>query len=164
MSCLFRGPTAAVLAALLPTALATGDQRAAPDRAASAARVTTLTPVTALPAHIAGSFQELTSCQQSPSGEYFIFDRRAHSVYVATPRLDAARKLIEIGAEPGRLLDPSAFDLAPDGTFLVADAPRGTPRIQVFLPSGSTVSGFFLQGRSVPRVVLRNLVLSGIGA
>jgi hypothetical protein len=32
------------------------------------------------------------------------------------------------------------------------------------LASGSTVAGFFLQGRSVPRIVLRNLVLSGIGA
>jgi len=123
-----------------------------------------LKPVAALPAHIAGSFQDLSACQQSSSGDYFIFDRRAHSVYTFKPDAEQARKLIEIGAEPGRILDPSAFDLAPDGAFVVADAPRSTPRIQVFLSSGSTVSGFFLQGRSVPRVVLRNLVLSGIGA
>jgi len=117
-----------------------------------------------LPAHIAGSFQELTSCQQSASGDYFIFDRRAHSVYVATPRLDAARKLIEIGAEPGRVLDPSAFDLAADGTFLVADAPGGNPRVQIFLSTGSTLRGFRLPGRPVPRITLRNLVLSGLAA
>jgi len=159
-----RGFTAAALAPLLTAALLAGDAQRASGPAAAAARITTLAPVAALPAHIAGSFQELTSCQQSASGEYFIFDRRAHSVYVATPRLDAARKLIEIGAEPGRVLDPSAFDLASDGTFLVADAPGGNPRVQIFLSTGSTLRGFRLPGRPVPRITLRNLVLSGLAA
>jgi hypothetical protein len=127
-------------------------------------RIETLTPVAALPAHIAGSFEELTSCQQAASGEYFIFDRRAHSVYVAPPGLDAARKLIEIGAEKGRVLDPTAFDLAPDGTFLVADAPGGMPRVQIFLASGSTLRVFRLPGRPVARVTLRSLVLNGLSA
>jgi hypothetical protein len=130
----------------------------------SKSRMATLSPVAALPAHIAGSFQELTSCQQAPNGDYFIFDRRAHSVYVAPPGLGAARKLIEIGAEPGRVLDPSAFDLAPDGTFAVTDAPGGNPRIQIFLASGSTLRGFRLPGRPVPRITLRTLVLSGLAA
>jgi hypothetical protein len=127
-------------------------------------RIATLSPIAALPAHIAGSFEELTSCQQAPDGDYFIFDRRAHSVSVAPPGLDAARKLIEIGAEKGRVLDPTAFDLAPDGTFLVADAPGGTPRVQIFLASGSTLRGFRLPGRPVARVTLRSLVLNGLSA
>ena len=127
-------------------------------------RIETLTPVAALPAHIAGSFEELSSCQQASSGEYFIFDRRAHSVYVAPPGFDAARKLIEIGAEKGRVLDPTAFDLAPDGTFLVADAPGGAPRVQIFLASGSTLRTFRLPGRPVARVTLRSLVLNGLSA
>ena len=130
----------------------------------AARAVETLNAVGALPAHIAGSFQDLTSCQQSQAGDYFIFDRRAHAVYTAAATLDSARKLIEIGAEPGRVIDPSAFDLAADGSFIVADAPGGRARVQVFLPSGSTVSGFFLPGRALSRVVFRNLVLSGIGA
>jgi hypothetical protein len=127
-------------------------------------RIATLAPVAALPAHIAGSFEELTSCQQAATGEYFIFDRRAHSVYVAPAGLDAARKLIEIGAEQGRVLDPTAFDLAPDGTFLVADAPGGNPRVQIFLASGSTLRGFRLPGRPIARVRLRNFVLNGLAA
>jgi hypothetical protein len=133
-------------------------------QAPSPERIATLSPVAALPAHIAGSFEELTSCQQTTDGEYFIFDRRAHSVYVAPAGLDAARKLIEIGAEQGRVLDPTAFDLAPDGTFLVADAPGGNPRVQIFLPSGSTLRGFRLPGRPIARVTLRNLVLNGLAA
>jgi len=123
-----------------------------------------LKPVAALPAHLAGAFQEITACHQSPEGDYFIFDRRAHSVYVVSSSLESARKLIEIGTEPGRVLDPTAFDLAADGTFVVADAPHGTPRVQRFLTSGSSLGGFFLQGREVSRVILKNLVLNGIAA
>jgi hypothetical protein len=123
-----------------------------------------LRPVAALPAHIAGSFQELTTCQQTSGGDYFIFDRRAHSVFVVPPALGGARKLIEIGTEPGRILDPTAFDMAADDTFVVADAPHGQPRIQRFLASGSTLSAFLLQSRAVPRIVLGNLVMNGIGA
>jgi hypothetical protein len=125
----------------------------------------TLTPIAALPAHIAGSFETLTSCQQAENGDYFIFDRRAHSVYVAPAGLDAARKLIEIGSEAGRVLDPTTFDLAPDGTsFMVADAPGGNPRVQIFLASGSTLRGFRLPGRAVPRITLSNFVLNGVAA
>ena len=123
-------------ALLLPAALCLSGAGAA-----SAARLTeveNLTAVAALPAHIAGSFQQLTSCQQNAGGDYFIFDRRSHAVFVAPAGFESVRKLITIGAEPGRLLDPSAFDLAADGTFIVADAPGGQPRVQVFLSSGST--------------------------
>lgn len=133
---------------------------AAPARVA----VETLTPVAALPAHIAGSFRDLAGCQQAATGDYFIFDRRAHSVYTATPALDTARKLIEIGTEPGRVLDPTAFDLVGDGTFVVADAPRGQLRVQIFLASGSTLGSFYLPGRAVPRISLRNAVMNGIAA
>jgi hypothetical protein len=36
--------------------------------------------------------------------------------------------------------------------------------VQIFLPSGSTLRGFRLPGRPVPRVTLRTLVLSGLAA
>jgi hypothetical protein len=124
--------------------------------------IETLRSVSALPAHIAGSFQQMTSCQQTAAGDYFIFDRRSHAVFVAPAGLHTARKLITIGAEAGRLLDPSAFDLADDDSFVVADAPRGEPRVQMFLASGSTVTGFRLSARAVPRITAGNLVLGGL--
>jgi hypothetical protein len=123
-----------------------------------------LKPIAALPAHIAGAFQDLSACRQSPAGDYFVFDRRAHSVFVVSPQLDAVRKLIEIGTEPGRVLDPTAFDLAADGTFAVADAPRGQPRIQMFMPSGSSLGGFSIRTRAVGRILLKNLVFNGIAS
>jgi hypothetical protein len=129
-----------------------------------AAAMETLKPVAALPAHIAGQFEHLSACRQAADGSYFVFDRRAHSVYTASRSLDKAQKLIEIGTEPGRLIDPTAFDLARDDTFVVADAPHGRPRIQIFTTSGSSIGSFYIQGRAVARVTFRNTVLDGIGA
>lgn len=126
--------------------------------------VQTLKPVAALPAHVAGALQDISACQQTASGQYFVFDRRGHAVYTFTPGQEKAQKLIEIGAEPGRVLAPTAFRLAHDGSFVVADAPGAVARIQLFTTSGSSLGGFYLPGRSVPRIVLGSMVLSGVAA
>jgi hypothetical protein len=117
----------------------------------------------ALPAHIAASFQDIAACHLSPENDYLVFDRRAHSVFRAS-RTEAPRKIIEIGVEAGRLLRPLAFDSHRDGTFVIADAPTGVERIQVFFYLGGTTAGFTLPGHSVPRVALGDFVLSGIGS
>ena len=101
----------------------------------------TLRSIAALPAHVAGTFEDIAACHLSPEGDYLIFDRRAHAVFSA-PRDGEPRKIIEIGVEPGRLLRPLAFDSAPDGTFVIADAPTGVERIQVFFDLGGTTGGF----------------------
>jgi hypothetical protein len=118
----------------------------------------------ALPAHLAGTFEEITACEQAADGRYFIFDRRSHSVFTVPPARDQVRKLIEIGAEPGRVLRPTAFDLAEDGTFVVADAPFATRRVQIFHSTGATLGGFTIPGREVPLIVLDGTVLSGIAS
>lgn len=116
-----------------------------------------------LPAHIAGSFQKPLAFQQSDAGQYFVFDRRAHAVYTVAG--DAPKKLIEVGAETGRVLDPSAFDMAPsDGSFVIADAPLRQQRIQAFTASGSRLGGFTLQTKETARVTLDTVVLNGIGS
>lgn len=123
----------------------------------------TLRSVAALPAHVAGQFNDIAACHLSPDGDYLIFDRRAHAVFTV-PRGGEPRKIIEIGVEPGRVLRPLAFDSAPNGTFVIADAPTGVQRIQVFFYLGATIGGFTLPGRSVPHVALGNFVLSGLGS
>lgn len=124
----------------------------------------TLKSTGGLPAHIAGSFDDISDCAQTPEGEYFVFDRRAHAVFSVPKTMDATRKLLQIGAEPGRVLRPSAFDLASDGTFVVADAPGSRGRIQVFFVTGQSLGGFTLPGREVPQIVLDGMVLSGLGS
>ena len=97
-------------------------------------------------------------------GGTFVFDRRAHAVYTIAGD-GPPGKIIEVGQEQGRVLDPSAFDIDPaDGTFVIADAPGRRQRVQTFTASGSQLGGFTLPGRDVPRLTLGNLVLNGVGS
>lgn len=132
------------------------------------ARVAAITPeiirsVAAVPAHIAGQFREPRAFQQSRDGQYYVFDRRAHTVYSIDRTLTTSRQVVMIGAEEGRIIDPTAFALAPDGTFVVADAPGGRERIQVFSPAGFVMTGFMMPGRMTTRVTLGDVALNGIG-
>jgi hypothetical protein len=127
-------------------------------------RIEILRSVGGLPAHIAGAFHTPLAFQQTDDGRYFVFDRRAHAVYTVAGD-DPPRKIIEVGQERGRVLDPSAFDIDPaDGSFVIADAPGGRQRIQIFTASGSQLGGFTLAGREVPRLTLGSHVLNGVGS
>ena len=117
-----------------------------------------------LPPHIVGLFEEPLGFQQQPGGPYYVFDRRAHTVFTVDADKSSARKVVEIGQEAGRILQPRGFDLRPDGSFVVADAPRGVERIQVFGPAGIRTAGFVLPGRPTPAVVAGTLVLNGVAS
>jgi hypothetical protein len=74
-----------------------------------------------------------------------------------------ARKLVQIGAEEGRVIEPSAFDVAFNGSFAVADAPNSRERVQIFDAAGIRTGGFILPGRGVTRVVFGLIALNGVG-
>jgi hypothetical protein len=76
----------------------------------------------------------------------------------------SAWEIVHIGAEPGRIIDPTAFSVEPGGTFAVADAPNNQERIQIFSPAGFRIGGFMLPGRAKARVVFENIVLSGVSS
>jgi len=128
------------------------------------ASIETLASVGGLPAHVAGAFTDMGACEQSAAGEYFVFDRRAHAVFSVAPPYESPREIVRIGAEAGRLLQPTAFALATDGSFVVADAPNRQGRIQVFLTSGANVGGFRLSTRDVPTMVMDNFMRSGVAS
>jgi hypothetical protein len=116
----------------------------------------------AIPAHIAGRFREAAGFQQSASGQYFVFDRRAHAVFGVDEGQTSSWEVVRIGAEAGRIIDPTAFSVAPDGTFVVADAPDGLERIQIFNVVGFPIGGFSLPGRARARISVDNFVLNGV--
>ena len=130
----------------------------------SALGVEILRPDRAVPAHVAGRFRDPRGFQQSEFGQFFVFDRRGHTVYGIDEAQQEVWQIVHIGSEPGRILQPTAFSVAPDGTFAVADAPGGRERVQVFSPVGFRIGGFTLPPRNRPRVVLEAAVLSGIGS
>jgi hypothetical protein len=118
----------------------------------------------AIPPHIAGRFREAVGFQQAASGQYFVFDRRAHVVHGIDEQRESAWEIVHIGAEAGRIIDPTAFAVEPNGTFVVADAPNNRERIQIFTPVGFRIGGFMLPGRLRARVVYQGFVLNGIGS
>jgi hypothetical protein len=118
----------------------------------------------ALPPEIGGRFRDPAGFQQAASGEYFVFDRRGHTVYGIDAGQAAAWKVVQIGAEAGRIIDPTAFAVAPNGTFVVADAPNGRERVQIFTPAGLRIGGFTLRQRIRPRVTVDNIGIGGIGS
>ena len=117
-----------------------------------------------LPAHVAGAFEQIAACHLTPSGDYLVFDRRDHAVSTVARGADVPKKIVQIGSEAGRIILPTAFDSAPNGTFVVADSPKNQPRIQFFGDSGSDQGGFTLPGRPAVQITLDALVLSGIGS
>ncbi len=127
-------------------------------------QVTTLSSVNALPPHIVGRLRDPVGCAKIPDGPYYLFDRRGHSVHTVQGDGSEFRTLVEIGGEEGRLLEPSAFDVANDGSFAVADAPGGRERIQIFGAAGLRTGGFLRPGRAPARVSIGSLVLSGVGS
>ncbi len=134
----------------------------------AAVRVDVLRPVGGLPPHIVGLFEDPLGFQQAPGGLYYVFDRRAHSVYAIDAAKTGARKLVEIGQEMGRIIQPRGFDVAPSGAFVIADAPRGQERIQIFNAEGLRQSGFFIPGRATAAVGagigIGAFVLSGVSS
>jgi hypothetical protein len=120
--------------------------------------------VDAIPAGVAGRFRDPSGFERSSSGQYFVFDRRRQIVYGVDARGESAWEIVHIGNEPGRILNPFAFAVAPNGSFAVADAPNNQERIQIFTPAGFRTGGFTLPGRPRARVVLDGVVLNGIGS
>lgn len=132
--------------------------------ASSVAQIETLQAIGGLPAHIAGQFEDPVGFARLRSGEYLVLDRRAHTVYAIDAKKTTARKVIEIGFEKGRVLQPAVLAVSADDIFAVADAPNGLERIQYFALPMSLLGGFYLQTRIAPRLVLGPLVLNGVGS
>jgi hypothetical protein len=107
----------------------------------------------------------MAACQRLASGDYFVFDRRAHTVWsVPAEPGGVPREIVGVGVERGRVLRPSAFDLASDGTFIVADAPFGKPRVQLFHQTGARLGGFALADNKLPSITMGGVVVSGVAS
>ena len=127
--------------------------------------VEVLRSVGGLPPHIVGLFEEPLGFQQTPGGPYYVFDRRGHTVYAVDADKKSALKLIEIGQELGRIIQPRGFDTSATGSFVVADAPRGVERVQIFGAGGTRLGGFTLPARQrTAAITFGPLLINGIAS
>ena len=148
-----------IFALIVLTTAALADQSAV---RVSPGTVETLKAINSLAPHVVGLFREPIGFKQTANGEYYVFDRRGHTVYAVDAKGSSATKLVQIGAEEGRLIEPTAFDVQFNGTFAVADAPNNRERVQIFDAGGVRTGGFFPAVRGASRVVLGTLSLSGV--
>ena len=132
--------------------------------AAASTDVEILRATGGLPAHIANQFEEPIGFAEATTGDFLVLDRRAHTVYLVDREKKAARKVIEIGFEKGRVLGPGVLSLSDDDIFAVGDAPNRLERIQYFSLGGTHLGGFYLQTKSSPRLTAGVMVLSGVGS
>jgi sugar lactone lactonase YvrE len=130
----------------------------------TALQVEILRSVGSLPPHIVGIFESPVGFQQSANGTYYVFDRRAQAVYSVDAARTRAQKVVEIGGEEGRIIQPTGFDVSRDGHIVVADVPRQQQRVQTFDAQGVRQTGFFLPGQPAARVTIGNLMLNGAGS
>lgn len=124
--------------------------------------VETLRATGGLPAHIAGRLQEPIGFAVTPSGEYLVLDRRAHTVYAIDRERRDVRRIIQIGFEEGRVLGPAVLSLGTDDVFAVADGPPGAERVQYFSLDGLHLGGFFLARLTKPAIRVGPFAVNGI--
>lgn len=134
-------------------------------RTDAARAVDVLHSIGGLPPHIVGLFEEPLGFQQIPGGPYYVFDRRGHTVYAVDADKKVARRIVEIGQELGRIIQPRGFDTAADASFVVADAPRGVERVQMFGAGGARLGGFTLPARQRTAALrFEALVINGMAS
>jgi hypothetical protein len=126
--------------------------------------VETLRPVFALPAHVIAQIQGAVAMAQTESGDYLVLDRRAHTVYRVNRADWSVRRLMQIGHEPGRLMNPTTIAMGSDDIVAVMDTPNNLQRIQYFSSAGMLISGFFLPILGSPRLIIGDQVVTGVGA
>jgi hypothetical protein len=123
-----------------------------------------LQSVSALPPHLTGLFFEPAGFHKLRSGRYLVFDRRGHTVYGIDAGMTTAAKIVQVGQETGRIIQPVALAVSSDDRFVVADAPFGRERVQRFGSEGTRLGGFVLPGRAEVRVQYSGLVLNGVAS
>src|SRR5262245_8233902 len=72
---------------------------AAPATTKAALSIDTLRSVAGLPPHLVGRFGEPAAFQQAPDGEYFVFDRRGHTISRIDAAMTTITPLVAIGHE-----------------------------------------------------------------
>ena len=123
----------------------------------AALRVDVLRSVGGLPPHIVGLFEEPVAL---PAGRQRLLLRvrsaRARHLH-GRPERTTARKVVDIGQEEGRIIQPGGFDAAPDGIVRRCRcAARTGAHSDLRRPAALRTGGFFLAGRSMPQVMLGN--------
>ena len=133
--------------------------------AAAPSRVEALKSVGGIPPFLAGEFEEASGFARRPDGSSLVFDRRRHRVYAIDAARTAVTPLVEIGYEVGRVLRPTAFDVAAHRRLHRRRRARpATAACRCSQSRGQVLNTFPVAASESPRVIADDLVLNGIAA
>ena len=85
----------------------------------------------------------------TPGGPFYVFDRRG-TAYAVDSDTKTLIKLVEIGPELGRILQPRGFDTSATGSFVAADAASGRRTDRFWRYAASGVEGSRFRSASEP--------------
>ena len=108
-----------------------------------------LQPVAFLPSHLASTLRDPIACLETPSGEQLILDRRGHALFAVNTARTSLRRVLSFGEEAGGIAESNALAGGPNGTFAIADAPKGFDRVQWFSAEGKLLGFLDLSDKLV---------------
>lgn len=117
-----------------------------------------------LPAQLVDAIESPRGYVETSAGTSLILDGSTHSVYAVDANRTRSKRIIQIGAEPGRILNPSGFSLGPNDLLAVSDAPGGLTRIQYFDEGGRPINSFYVAAQPGARVSMGRVTLRGAGS
>jgi hypothetical protein len=126
--------------------------------------VDVLSPIASLPTRLVATFQTPQAFAETTTGEQLVLDAGAHALYAVDPTRTRSRRIVQVGAEPGRILQPHAFALGPNDIVAIADSPGPFDRVQYFGSDGLYINGFYVPNRGGTRLSVGSVVLNGIGS
>lgn len=116
-----------------------------------------------LPARLVQSIQSPRGFVETSTGVALVLDAGTQSVHAIDAARSRSERIIEVGKEPGHILNPSGFALGPNDILAIADAPGEYGRVQYFGADGQLINLFYLREHPGVRVALGRLSVHGAG-
>lgn len=123
-----------------------------------------LQPSGKLPARLVERIESPRAFVETSSGIALVLDGGTHGVYAVDTARATSRRIIDVGYEPGRILNPSGFALGPNDILAITDTPGGLTRVQYFDETGRQINAFYVAPQPGARMALGRITLRSAGA
>lgn len=117
-----------------------------------------------LPARLVEPIESPRGYVETSAGVSLVLDGGSHAVFAIDRARGTSKRIIDVGAERGRILSPGGFSLGPNDILAITDAPGGNLRVQYFGDDGKPINSLYLAVQSGVRVSFGRVSLRSAGA
>lgn len=133
-------------------------------RTAAPPPVDVLRPSGQLPARLVAPIEHPIGLVETSDGVALVLDGGSHTVYAIDAARTRASRIIQVGREPGRILNPSGFSLGSNDILAISDAPGDYTRVQYFDATGRLINSFYTPAQGGVRRSGGRLTMRGAGS